>query len=118
MPIVALRMTPAPKIDTFQHIDTIGPITEPASSVRDQLGSVLGSGPRGTDGARGIWRYSADLTPACRSGATHGLSVSLRWTHSTGQYHIHIDSLTTLFIQKLDGLCRCHHDETRLRHHR
>ena len=41
----ALRMTPAPKIDTFQHIDTIGPITEPASSVRDQLGSVLGLAP-------------------------------------------------------------------------
>ena len=42
----ALHITPAPKIDTFQHIDTIGPITEPASSVRDQLGSVLGLAAR------------------------------------------------------------------------
>jgi hypothetical protein len=41
----ALRMTPAPKIDTFRHIDTIGPITEPASPVRAQLASVLGLAP-------------------------------------------------------------------------
>lgn len=38
----ALRMIPAPKIDVFQRIDTIGPIAEPASSARDQLRSVLG----------------------------------------------------------------------------
>ena len=42
----ALCMIPAPKIDVFQRIDTIGPITEPASSARDQLGSVLGLAPR------------------------------------------------------------------------
>jgi hypothetical protein len=42
----ALRMTPAPKIDIFQHIDTIGPITEPASSVRDQLAQCLDWPPR------------------------------------------------------------------------
>lgn len=42
----ALCMTPAPKIDVFQRLDAIGPITEPAFSVRDQLGSVIGLSPR------------------------------------------------------------------------
>ena len=42
----ALRMTPAPKIDIFQRIDTIGPIAEPASSARDQLATVLALAPR------------------------------------------------------------------------
>ena len=41
----ALRISPAPKIDAFQHLDTIGPIAEPASSARDQLATVLALAP-------------------------------------------------------------------------
>ena len=38
---VALRIIPAPKIDSFHRIDDIGPIAEPASSARDQLAAAL-----------------------------------------------------------------------------
>jgi hypothetical protein len=43
---VALRMTPAPKMDVFHRIKNIGPIAEPASSVRDQLAGILALAPR------------------------------------------------------------------------
>ena len=43
---VALRLVPAPKIDVFQRIHTIGPIAEPASPARDQLARVLTLTPR------------------------------------------------------------------------
>jgi hypothetical protein len=42
----ALCMIPAPKIDVFQRIDAIGPITEPAAAARNQLASVLALAPR------------------------------------------------------------------------
>ena len=41
----ALRMIPAPKIELFQRIDTIGPIAEPATSAREELARVLGLAP-------------------------------------------------------------------------
>ncbi|NOT23206.1 MAG: hypothetical protein HOP22_10875 [Nitrospiraceae bacterium] len=42
---VALRITPAPKIDVFQRIHDIGPIAEPASSACDQLATALTLAP-------------------------------------------------------------------------
>ena len=43
---VALRVTPAPKMDVFHRINNIGPIAEPASPARDQLAGVLALAPR------------------------------------------------------------------------
>lgn len=42
---LALRMTPAPKMEIFGRIVDIGPITEPASPAREQLGKILGLAP-------------------------------------------------------------------------
>ena len=42
---LALRMTPAPKMEHFRRLIDIGPIAEPAASARDQLRSVLGLAP-------------------------------------------------------------------------
>ena len=42
---VALRITPAPKIDVFQRIVDIGSIAAPASPARDQLARVLALAP-------------------------------------------------------------------------
>jgi hypothetical protein len=38
---MALRITPAPKIDAFRNISDIGPIASPASPERDRLASAL-----------------------------------------------------------------------------
>ncbi len=38
---LALRITPAPKMDIFTHLIDIGPISEPASSVREQLARLF-----------------------------------------------------------------------------
>lgn len=42
---LALRITPAPKMELFQRVIDIGPITEPAPSARDQLTEFLGLAP-------------------------------------------------------------------------
>ena len=43
--LVALRITPAPKFDTFADIIDIGPIASPASPERDRLASALALAP-------------------------------------------------------------------------
>lgn len=42
---LALRITPAPKIESFGRVIDIGPIAEPAPPAREQLGKVLGLAP-------------------------------------------------------------------------
>ena len=42
---LALRITPAPKMETFEHIIDIGPIAEPAPSAREQLTKLLALDP-------------------------------------------------------------------------
>ncbi len=42
---MALRITPAPRIDAFSHIIDIGPIASPTSPERDQLASALALAP-------------------------------------------------------------------------
>ena len=42
----ALRITPAPKIDIFSHIDDIGPIASPASPERERLALALALAPK------------------------------------------------------------------------
>ena len=42
---VALRITPAPKLESFARIIDIGPIAEPATPAREQLSTVLGLAP-------------------------------------------------------------------------
>jgi len=42
---LALRITPAPKMEIFQRIIDIGPIAEPAPSAREQLTECLGLAP-------------------------------------------------------------------------
>jgi hypothetical protein len=42
---LALRITPAPKMEIFQRVIDIGPIAEPASSAREQLTKFLGLAP-------------------------------------------------------------------------
>jgi len=42
---MALRITPAPRIDTFSNIIDIGPIASPTSPERDRLASALALGP-------------------------------------------------------------------------
>ncbi len=42
---LALRITPAPKMELFQRMITIGPIAEPASSAREQLADFLRLAP-------------------------------------------------------------------------
>ena len=42
---LALRITPAPKMEIFQRIVDIGPIAEPAPSAREQLSEFLGLSP-------------------------------------------------------------------------
>jgi hypothetical protein len=41
----AIRILPAPKIDVFHGIETIGPIAEPTSSARSQLATALALAP-------------------------------------------------------------------------
>ncbi|MGH7146832.1 MAG: hypothetical protein ACREIJ_02895, partial [Nitrospiraceae bacterium] len=43
--LMALRITPAPRIDTFANMIDIGPIASPASPERDRLASVLAMAP-------------------------------------------------------------------------
>lgn len=43
---MALRITPAPKIDVFSNIIDIGPIASPASPERDRLASALALAPK------------------------------------------------------------------------
>jgi hypothetical protein len=42
---IALRITPAPRIDAFSNIVDIGPIANPASPERDRLASALALAP-------------------------------------------------------------------------
>lgn len=42
---MALRITPAPKIDAFRNISDIGPIASPATPERDRLASALALAP-------------------------------------------------------------------------
>jgi hypothetical protein len=42
---IALRITPAPRIDVFRNISGIGPIASPASPERDRLASALALAP-------------------------------------------------------------------------
>ncbi|MBI5673947.1 MAG: hypothetical protein HZC50_12060 [Nitrospirae bacterium] len=42
---LALRIAPAPKIESFQRVVDIGPIAEPAPSAREQLTECLGLAP-------------------------------------------------------------------------
>ena len=42
---MALRITPAPRIDAFRNISDIGPIASPASPERDRLASALALAP-------------------------------------------------------------------------
>ena len=42
---LALRITPAPKMEIFQRVIDIGPIAEPAPSAREQLTECLGLAP-------------------------------------------------------------------------
>jgi hypothetical protein len=42
---LALRITPAPRMESFQRVIDIGPIAEPASSAREQLITLLAPSP-------------------------------------------------------------------------
>ena len=75
---IALRITPAPRIDVFSNMIDIGPIASPNSPERGRLASVPRPDAQRTNRLGRVRWHSFDIPPVRRSGATLGLSFPLR----------------------------------------